>query len=161
MPQFAVVDGDEVDELVADGGINKKTAEARARIVGYVEKFLESKETPSNLDALVDLAATGDSAPLEAALMDFFAAYRVSGPDDTLQLPKRGTVDHLRSNIKVFVLNASNGKVNISDGSVFKRMERFFSGHFKQLKVAGRGEVKHTPGTTLEMQTYQVHSCHA
>jgi hypothetical protein len=81
MPQFAVVDGDEVDELVADGGINKKTSEARARIVGYVEKFLESKETPSNLDALVDLAATGDSAPLEAALMDFFAAYRVSGPD--------------------------------------------------------------------------------
>jgi hypothetical protein len=38
MPQFVVVDGDEVDDLVADGGINKKTAEARARIVGYVEK---------------------------------------------------------------------------------------------------------------------------
>jgi hypothetical protein len=86
-------------------------------------QFLESKETPSNLNALVDLASTGDSAPLEAALMDFFAAYRVSGPDDTLQLPKRGTVDSIRSNIKVFVLHKSDGKVNISDGSVFKRME--------------------------------------
>jgi hypothetical protein len=112
-------------------------------------QFLESKETPSNLNALVDLASTGDSAPLEAALMDFFAAYRVSGPDDTLQLPKRGTVDSIRSNIKVFVLHKSDGKVNISDGSVFKRMERFFSGHFKQLKVAGRGEVKHTPGAFM------------
>jgi hypothetical protein len=149
MPQFVVVDDEELDGLVADGGINKKTAENRARVVGYVQKYLESKETPSNLDALVDLASTGDSAPLEGALIDFFAAYRVSGPEATLQLPKRGTVDTHRSHVKVYILNTSNGKVNISDGSIFKRMERFFSGHFKQLKVAGRGEVKHTPGALI------------
>jgi hypothetical protein len=50
MPQFVVVDDEELDGLVADGGINKKTAENRARVVGYVQKYLESKETPSNLN---------------------------------------------------------------------------------------------------------------
>jgi hypothetical protein len=38
MPQFVVVDDEELDGLLADGGINKKTAENRARVVGYILK---------------------------------------------------------------------------------------------------------------------------
>jgi hypothetical protein len=83
---------------------------------------------------------------LEAALIDFFAAYRVPGPDGAPQLPKRGTVDVNRSHLKVHILNVSDGKINISEGSVFKRFEKFISGHFKQLKEAGKGEVTHTRG---------------
>lgn len=147
MPCFVVADAGKVEAIVAGGGINKNTTNKRARAVGYVTQFLAEKENPSDFESFIELAATGNCAPLKAALIDFFASFRVSGPDGSLQLAKRGTVDCTRSHVKVHILNATAGKINISTGSVFKRLERFFSGHFKQLKEAGKGDVRHTPGT--------------
>jgi hypothetical protein len=38
MPRFVIADAEEIDAIVAGGGINKKTAEKRAYVVGYLTK---------------------------------------------------------------------------------------------------------------------------
>jgi hypothetical protein len=62
-----------------------------------------------------------------------------------LELPKRATVEAYRSHIKMFILESSNGSVDVSASSVFKKLDKFFKGLWASLKEAGKRETTHTP----------------
>ena len=143
MPQFVDLDESDIEAIVDEGGVSSKTKQKRERIVGYFKEFVASLENPTNLDELMAQADNGKVENLETLLIDFFARFRVK-VEGGIDLPKRATVDCYKSHMKTFILNTTDGKVDIANASVFKKLDKFFGGLFKTLKEAGRGDVTHT-----------------
>ena len=55
------------------------------------------------------------------------------------------TWPHFRSNIKTWILNKTDGKVDISNEAAFKSFDRFYSGFVKKLKAQGKADTRHHP----------------
>ena len=80
-----------------------------------------SKPTPLDADDLVDKAATnGDSTALESALVDFFSDLTVKSPEGERVAPKRASVLAYKSHITRWILNHTDGKVDIGNPFTFK-----------------------------------------
>ena len=77
--------------------------------------------TPLDADDLVDKAATnGDSTALETALVDFFSELTVKSPEGERVAPKRASVLAYKSHITRWILNHTDGKVDIGSPFTFK-----------------------------------------
>ena len=93
MPKFVHVTNEEVSAITEEGFCSKETVQRRNRAMENLKEFAASKETPLDINEIINQAKTDDIAPLEEVLEHFFAAFRV-GPKD--ELPKKNTVDVYR-----------------------------------------------------------------
>ena len=94
MPKFPKKTSKEDISAIADeGGCKKKTVETRNRIMETFITFGESQDDPIDVKSLIERAVQGETEPLESALMQFFADFKVGRNDES---PKRNTIEAYR-----------------------------------------------------------------
>ena len=93
MPKFVHVTNEEVSAITEEGSVSKETVQRRNSAMKNLKEFAASKETPLDIEELINKAQSGDTAPLEEVLEHFFAAFRVGSEEE---LPKKNTVDVYR-----------------------------------------------------------------
>ena len=94
MPKFITVSDQDISDIAKEGGNKELTVHRRNQAMNHLREFGRAKETPVEVDDLIDMAINGDVSPLEALLEHFFAAFRVRGGDDLR--PKKNTADMYR-----------------------------------------------------------------
>ena len=93
-----------------------------------LREYCLSKPTPLDADDLVERAATnGDSAALDSALVDFFSELTVKSSETGERVaPMRSSALAYKSHITRWILNHTDGKVDIGSPFVFKRLDELF-----------------------------------
>ena len=95
MPNFIAVSEQDVAEIAQEGGNKEMTLRRRNQAMNHLRQFGRAKETPVEVDELIDMAINGDVGPLEKLLELFFAAFRV-GAGENQKRPKKNTADMYR-----------------------------------------------------------------
>ena len=93
MPKFINVSDQDVSDIAKEGGNKEVTVRRRNQAMNHLREFGLCKDTPVDANDLIDMAKNDDTAPLEALLEHFFAAFRVG---ENEELPKKNTVDMYR-----------------------------------------------------------------
>ena len=93
MPKFIQVSDQDVSDIAKEGGNKEETVKRRDRSMSIFREFGASRESPLDVDELVEKAKNEDPSPLGALLEQFFTALRV-GPNS--ELPKKNTTDMYR-----------------------------------------------------------------
>ena len=89
-------------------------------------------------------------------LPHFFHEYRVRKRNnkvnrpDKKKLPKRNTVESVRSHLKLYILRNSKLKFDITKDMDFPKFGEFWKGYIKTLKAKGYGDTKHNPEISHE-----------
>ena len=144
MPNFVTIKEEEIEKIIDDGGLSKRTKQSRARVVQYFTDFLKG-DANETIDSLIEKANEDNSEPLEEQIMAFFTFMRVSTANGD-DLPKRGTIECYKSHLKQHFIDISNGTIDISSKKSFSKLERYFSGLMKKVKEEGRGDTEHRNG---------------
>ena len=146
MSRFAEdLDEGDIEEIIGQSGLSKKTLALRATALKFLDEFLTPRD--QELSALVTKATEGDIKPLQEELVQFFCRFRVMNKETGKpDLPKKGTLNVYKSHIKLTILELTEGRIDVSDKNVFKKLNDFFMGYDKTLKEAGKADTKHTEG---------------
>ena len=95
MPNFIAVSEQDVAEIAQEGGNKEMTVRRRNQAMNHLRQFGRGKETPVEVDDLIDTALNGEVGPLEKLLELFFTAFRV-GLGENQKKPKKNTADMYR-----------------------------------------------------------------
>ena len=109
---------------------NTQTEKRANRIVNSFKEFIE-KEFQNTFEELVV-----NQGKLEEQLIHFIHNYRVNDNE----LPKKSTIEQMRSFIKIEILKSTDNKFDIADLVQFPRFCKFYKGYMKKLKIEGKGE---------------------
>lgn len=153
MSRFAEdLDEGDIEEIIGQSGLSKKTLALRATSLKFLDEFLTPRD--QELSALVTKATEGDIKPLQEELVQFFCRFRVMNKETGKpDLPKKGTLNVYKSHIKLSILQMTDGRIDVTDKNVFKKLNDFFMGYDKTLKEAGKADTKHTeeiPASTMD-----------
>ena len=80
---------------------------------------------------------------MDENLPKFFHQYRIGKKESKKKLPKRNTVEAIRSHLKCYIQR--NNNVDISIETDFPKFSLFWKGYIKSLKAKGLGDTKHNP----------------
>ena len=146
MPKHTEVDSVHIEDLKSSGGLKEKTLKARKKVADEFDAYALSSLDLS-LEDLIYEAENGDVSKLQTTLMQFFGTMRVTSkkPDGSSVdvVPKRNTIDAIKSNLKVHILEKTKNKIDITSGGLFPEFSKFMKGFAREVKSLGRGDTKH------------------
>jgi hypothetical protein len=108
MPNFRQEEDGEIDALQANGGLAKATKYKRGLCISHVNTFLWNNYKTN----LIVLLCGKNRSTLEDMITKFFALL-VVGKDD--ELPAKNTIEGYKSNIKAYIMEKTDGEVDISN----------------------------------------------
>ena len=110
MPKHTEVDLVHIEDLKSSGGLQEQTLKRRKKFADEFDAYALSSLDLS-LEDLIYEAENGDVSKLQTTLMQFFGTMRVTSkkPDGSSVdiVPKRGTIDVLKSHLKVHILETT------------------------------------------------------
>ena len=140
MPHNQVSDPKRVEDLVLGGGLMPSTLKKREHAFTAFDTFVKSQYKITADDAI-------KSERLEEFLMAYFSSVKVQQKDSTGELvdmiPKQRTMDALKSNLKLAILQKTENKIDILNKIQFPNLGRLVKGVQKDIKKQGRGETDH------------------
>ena len=98
-------------------------------------------------------AVVEDKSTMDQLLCDFFVQYRtINRKTKKKQLPKRKTMEAVRSHLKNHILR-NNNKLDFSVEVDFPKFALFWKGFIKELKTKGLGDTVHNKALSKESLT--------
>jgi hypothetical protein len=110
MPTYRTEEEGEIDLLRANGGLAQASLYKRKNTEDNFVKFLSQSIPGHSFDDLIL-----DTGELENQLIKFMALLEVTQKDKTQDLPKKNTLESIKSNLKSIILAKSKGTIDISN----------------------------------------------
>jgi hypothetical protein len=110
MPTYRIEEEGEIDLLRANGGLAQSSLYKRKNTEDNFVKFLSQSIPGHSFDDLIL-----DTGELENQLIKFMALLEVTQKDKTQDLPKKNTLECIKSNLKSIIQAKSMGAIDISN----------------------------------------------
>ena len=138
----AEVDDAFTEKLIQGGGLKEKTLYRRKKVAEDFSKYVADTSS-STFQELI----AGEKTNLEKTIIKYFQTMTVGQKQEdgsVIQImPKRNTLDFIKSNLKLVILAESEQKIDITNSVQFPKFSQFLKGLQKETKAQGRGDTDH------------------
>ena len=141
MPSHVVLDLSELLELENGGGLKAGTINCRAKQYNDFCEFVKQNSENQDIKSLMTEVEGGKETVIKL-LGQFFFTMRVK-VEGSLQWPKKGYAEKIRSNIKMSIL--ADFKIDITDKGLFPESDKNWKSFCERLVKEGRAETTHHP----------------
>ena len=113
MPTFTEIDFEACEKITKNGGVEEETIKTRERYMKHLDTFAKQNYS-TTLSTLCKNKRKANLKMIISMLKSFFQAYRVKVPGTKKEdLPKRSTIEVVKSHLKKGLFLLSEGRVDL------------------------------------------------